>query len=123
MKKKKIITFAVIIIVVAGLISLLVVQAKKPGKYDSFAQCVADSGAKFYGAWWCKHCQTQKAVFGKSAKLLPYVECQTPDSKPMQQCEDLNITGYPTWIFADGTRTSGQQTFQQLADKTSCAIQ
>ncbi len=123
MKKKQIITFAVIILVVAGLISLLVVQAKKPGKYDTFAQCISDSGAKFYGAWWCPHCQATKAMFGKSAKLLPYVECSTPDSKPIQQCTDLGIKGYPTWKFADGSELSGERTMTELAEKTNCAIQ
>ncbi len=50
----------------------------KPGISTDFATCIKDSGAKFYGAFWCSHCQEQKAMFGKSSKLLPYVECSTP---------------------------------------------
>lgn len=123
MKKRNIITFAIVIFVVAGLVSLLVIQAKKPGKYDTLAQCINDSGAKFYGAWWCPHCQATKAMFGKSAKLLPYVECSTPDSKPTRQCTDAGIQGYPTWVFADGTRVSGERTMAELAEKTNCSIQ
>ncbi len=105
---------------IAALIAFLMVQAKKPGKYDQFAQCISDSGAKFYGAWWCPHCQSQKAIFGKSSRLLPYVECQNRDRSPIQTCIDEDVKNYPTWIFADGTRVTGKQTFEQLATETSC---
>ena len=123
--KKKNNTWTWIIVtvaVIAGLVTFLVIEGKKPGKYDDFAQCISDSGAKFYGAWWCPHCQAQKSLFGKSAKKLPYVECQTPDSKPTQQCNDLGIANYPTWIFADGTKETGEKTFTQLAEKTNCPL-
>lgn len=34
------------------------------------------AGAHMYGAFWCGHCQEQKAMFGKQAQAdLPYVEC------------------------------------------------
>lgn len=107
------------IILIGG---LLVVNAKTPGKYDAFAQCIADSGAKFYGAYWCPHCQAQKTTFGKSAKKLPYVECALSQDKQTQICIDKNIQSYPTWEFPDGTRVTGQQTFEELAAKTSCAV-
>lgn len=110
------------VVVVGALVSLLVVQAQKPGKYDNLAQCISDSGAKFYGAWWCPHCQATKAMFGKSAAKLPYVECSTPDRKTTQECIDNNIQGYPTWVFTDGTRLSGERTMEELAAKTSCEI-
>lgn len=35
-----------------------------------------EAGAKFYGAFWCSHCQDQKVAFGKEAQMdLPYIEC------------------------------------------------
>lgn len=108
------------LVIISVVIGFLVVQAKKPGKYDNFAQCISDSGAKFYGTWWCPHCQAQKALFGKSAQLLPYEECQTRSRKNTQICIEKEITSYPTWIFADGARVSGEQTFDQLASYTSC---
>ncbi|MEK7133297.1 MAG: hypothetical protein AAB771_01260, partial [Patescibacteria group bacterium] len=52
-------------------IYFLVSANSKPGKLDEFTQCLKDKGAVFYGAFWCPHCQNQKAMFGKSAKLLP----------------------------------------------------
>lgn len=110
------------IIIIGGLIALLVREGQKPGKYDDFAQCINDSGAKFYGAFWCPHCQNQKAIFGRSAKLLPYIECSERDGKgQLPICKDAGIEGYPTWVFADGTRQSGELSFDLLASKTGCA--
>ncbi len=123
MKIKKIIPWTIGVIVIGGFVSLLVVQAQKPGKYDNLAQCLNDKGAKFYGAFWCPHCQATKAMFGKSAKLLPYIECSTADGKSqLPICADKDIKGYPTWIFADESRLSGEQTIQALSEKTNCPI-
>ncbi len=94
-----------------------------PGKYDEFATCLKDKGAVFYGAFWCPHCQNTKKLFGSSAKLLPYVECSTADGKgQLQSCKDKNISGYPTWEFADGSRLNGELTLEQLAEKTACIL-
>lgn len=94
-----------------------------PGKYDEFAICLKDKGAVFYGAFWCPHCQSQKKLFGTSAKLLPYVECSTPDGNSQTQiCIDKNIEGYPTWEFADGSRLNGEVSFAALAEKTACTV-
>ncbi len=120
---KKIIYWIIAILIVGGLVLLLVREAKKPGKYDTFASCINQSGAKFYGAFWCPHCQATKAMFGKSAKLLPYVECSTADAKgQLPICAEKEIKVYPTWIFADGSRLSGEQSFETLSEKTSCQI-
>jgi hypothetical protein len=108
------------LIIVLAFVAFLVAQAKKPGKYDEFAQCISDSGAKFYGAWWCPHCQNQKAIFGKSAQHLPYVECSDKSRAQTQECTDLGIQSYPTWQFPDGTKETGEKTFAELAAKTNC---
>ena len=108
-----------VIIIIGG---ALIVNAKTPGKYDDFAQCIKDSGTKFYGAYWCPHCQTQKSLFGKSVKKLPYVECALSQDKQTQVCIDQKVESYPTWQFPDGARVTGEQTFEELAAKTSCTI-
>jgi thiol-disulfide isomerase/thioredoxin len=90
--------------------------------YDTFAQCITDAGAKFYGAFWCPHCQAQKKLLGNSKKI-PYTECSTPDGKSMNKvCSDAGIDGYPTWIYKDGTKSDGEQTLAQLSEKTNCAL-
>lgn len=89
----------------------------------SLAQCLADSGAKLYGAFWCSHCRAQKELFGEDAKNLPYIECANPDGKgQLQICKDNNIGGYPTWVFNDTSRVSGGMSLEQLSAKTGCAI-
>ncbi|MCF7815983.1 MAG: hypothetical protein K9M10_01030 [Candidatus Pacebacteria bacterium] len=91
-------------------------------QYDSFAQCIADAGAKFYGAYWCPHCQEQEELFDNS-KYLPYIECSTPNGQNQTKtCVDAGITGYPTWIFADGSIANGLQSFEELAGKTNCEL-
>ncbi|MBI2120980.1 MAG: hypothetical protein HYT94_05150 [Parcubacteria group bacterium] len=95
----------------------------EPGKLDAFAQCLTDKGVKFYGAFWCPHCQAQKKLFGSSEKLLPYVECSTPDAQSQTAvCKEKKIEGYPTWEFADGSRESGEVTLEQLSEKSSCPL-
>ena len=96
---KKWIPLFIIIVLVGGVVSFVVYSNARPGKYDTLAQCINKSGATFYGAWWCPHCAAEKADFGKSAKLLPYVECQTADQKQTQACTDAQIEGYPTWVI------------------------
>jgi thiol-disulfide isomerase/thioredoxin len=110
----------IMVLVVAVIAVLIIINKKTPGKYDDLAMCITDSGAKFYGAYWCPHCAATKQMFGKSAKKLPYVECAASQTEQTQICIDNKIEGYPTWIFADGSRLSGELTFAQLAEKTGC---
>lgn len=98
-------------------------SAAAPGKYDEFAQCLGNAGAKFYGAFWCPHCQEQKKLFGNSVDKLPYEECSTPDGKgQLAICKEKGIQSYPTWIFADDSRETGVLSLAKLAEKTSCAL-
>ena len=87
-----------------------------------FAKCLADSGVKMYGASWCSHCQNQKKLFGESFNEIEYIECADPanSNKQAQTCTDADITGYPTWIFADGQRLAGELTLQSLSEKSGC---
>jgi len=110
-------------LLLVALVVWLIVTPGKPGKLDVFATCIKDSGTKFFGTFWCPHCQNQKGMFGRSAKLLPYIECSTPDGKgQLQVCKDAKIEGYPTWEFVDGSRLSGEIALEILAEKTSCTL-
>lgn len=109
-------------IIIAGL-GLTFFVKPGPGQLDSFAQCLGEKGAIFYGAYWCPHCQAQKRMFGKSAELLPYEECSTPNGQAqLQICIDKKIEQYPTWDFADGSRLTGEIPLTQLAEKTGCTL-
>ncbi len=120
--KKGIIWVVIIIFVLVGLFAYPKIGPKSH-KLDQFAICLKDRGAVFYGAFWCPHCQNQKTLFGGSAELLPYVECSTPDGKgQLDICIEKKIQGYPTWVFSDGTRESGELTLERLAEKTACVL-
>ena len=122
--KKKYYWCALFLVVVFLLGGLLYWMMLAPGKYDDLAGCLGGKGVTFYGAFWCPHCAEQKQLFGKSAKLLPYVECSTPDGKAQTAiCISKKIEGYPTWEFADGSRMSAILTPQQLAEKTGCELE
>ncbi len=121
--KAKFAVFIIILVVVIVGGGIFMNSRPQPvGKLDSFAQCLGTNGAKFYGAFWCPHCQDQKAMFGPSKKYLPYIECSTPDRQMLQICKDNNIQGFPTWVFQDESRLSGAVDLATLADKTQCVL-
>lgn len=109
--------------IIVGVIVLIILASKKSVNASDaakLAQCLKDKGAKFYGASWCPHCRSQKAKFGSAASLLPYIECSNPDRSTVKVCSDAKITGYPTWVFADGTTIPGELTLAELKQYSGC---
>jgi hypothetical protein len=122
MQKNTIIWLLVVVLLVAGVVWLIRTPGKA-GSYDELASCIAESGATFYGTFWCPWCQNQKAEFGRSAALLPYVECSTPDGRgQLPVCTEAGVEAYPTWVFPDGTRETGMVPMERLAEITGCQI-
>jgi len=110
-------------VIVIAFVAWLIAAPNKPGKLDAFATCLGTAGVKFYGAFWCPHCQAQKALFGTSAEKLPYIECSTPDGNSQNQtCNAEGIESYPTWVFPNGAREVGVQTLEYLSATTSCPL-
>ena len=106
---KDIIIVVIIILVLALLFGLpFLIENKRsstPQKYDDLAMCLSEQNAIFYGAFWCPRCAEQKLHFGRSAKLLPYIECSTPDGNDqLEICQNEGITSYPTWKFNNEER-------------------
>ncbi len=122
-KKKGILVWTVVVVALAAIIAWAVYSNNGPGKFDDFAQCLKDKGTTFYGAFWCPHCQSQKRMFGSSARLLPYVECSAPDGRTqLPICEEKKVTNYPTWRFTDGSELTGEISLDQLSQKTGCVL-
>lgn len=70
-------------------------------RLQALASHLRDSGARFYGAYWCGSCEEQKRLFGSSAQHLPYIEC-TPSGRHgmlAPACISARINSYPTWII------------------------
>jgi uncharacterized membrane protein/glutaredoxin len=104
------------------ILTLWINSSMKPGAHDDFAQCVTDSGAKMYGAYWCPHCKQQKATFGKSFKKIDYVECALPNNGVNPLCKKAGIEGYPTWIFADQEKVGGKLSLEKISEITNCKL-
>lgn len=98
-------------------------KQSEPGKYDIFASCLTEAGAKFYGSFQCTHCTTQKAMFGNSINKVNYIECGPLGGPQNAVCQQAKITAYPTWTFADGSSQQGVLSFEQLSQKTNCGLQ
>lgn len=112
----KFIVFVIGLVVILIGIGLATNKAQAPGKYDDFAKSLKNNGAQFFGAFWCPHCQAQKAEFGSSKQYLPYIECSNPDNSQTKICADNKIESFPTWKFKNGI------TLTSSADPVVCAI-
>jgi hypothetical protein len=116
--------YALLIVAAFGVVYYL--GTRHQHKYDAFAKCLTDRGVKMYGAWWCPHCQEQKAKFGATSfKLAPYVECgvQGDTSVRTQVCKDEGIQHYPTWQFPPtGERVERVFELEDLSERTGCAL-
>jgi thiol-disulfide isomerase/thioredoxin len=104
MKKTNIIITVgiVIVVIIAFIIASRV--SNVPSRFTPFAQGLKDSGLKFYGAFWCPHCQAQEKQFEMSRQSLEkmglYTECSLSDGKGQTIiCTDKKIESYPTWVY------------------------
>lgn len=91
-----------------------------PEKLEALAKCLSETGAKFYGAFWCGWCNKQKELFGEAAQHLPYVECSDEETRQMlPECQQAGVTSFPTWEF-EGEKVSGFKDLEGLAKLSGC---
>ena len=111
-----------IVIAVAVLALWLMAGVRAPKQsalaLQSFAQCLTDKGFTMYGAYWCPHCQNEKALFGEAFDRVQYVEC----TKEPARCTAAGIEGFPTWVTDDGRRFQGEQGLERLSEASGCRI-
>ena len=101
--------------IVAGAFVFAGVAAPVTPYQQALAQHLAKSGATFYGAYWCPHCQEQKALFGGAASSLPYVECDPKGAGAQTgRCELAGVRVFPTWVIGS-ERREGVQSLDELA--------
>ncbi len=135
MSDKSLISGALVLIIAVGAILYFVsgnpsatspltpttLEGEASGPNLALAQCLKESGAVFYGAFWCPHCKKQKELFGAAVSALPYIECSTADGNSQTPiCAAKGIKSYPTWKFADGSELTGEVALDKLAEKASC---
>jgi hypothetical protein len=114
-----------LVLIALLLVSLLLISGCSTNESkDNFAKCFTESGATFYGAYWCSHCADQKKIIGPSMKHIKYVECSLPNrAGQTEACKEANIQTYPTWEFGDKSRATGIYTLEQLAQKSGCNLE
>ena len=120
---RRIAIYAALIAAVLGLAYYL--DNRSQHKHDAFARCLADRGAKMYGAYWCPHCVEQKEKFSASFEYAPYVECGIKGDLHgvAQVCKDEGIKHYPTWQFPPtGERIERVFSLEELSDRTGCSL-
>lgn len=111
------------LIIILTLLFLLIFNYYLPPKQqqEQIAKCLTEKGVKFYGAYWCSHCAKQKQLFGNAIKYVDYIECSLPEKKGQTPiCIEQGIKTYPTWIFPDGTRLTGEQSLETLKTQAGC---
>jgi uncharacterized membrane protein len=109
-----------VVLVIALHLHYAGVWGKSSGPEDPTVRALAEhltkTGAKFYGAFWCPACESQKELFGSSMHRLPYVECSPAGRRgpPATICTVMGIETFPTWII-NGQRIVGRLSLSDLA--------
>src|SRR5216684_4901870 len=113
-----------LVVVVAAWAGYYFLYYQKPvSTLDGFAQCLKAKGTRMYGAWWCPHCADQKEMFGYAFQYVNYVECSPKELRTATpECTQAGVKNFPTWQFADGSRTEGAQPLSVLSEKTGCSL-
>ena len=106
---------AAVVAVVGG----AAIFASYPGGATAYqaelARHLARNQAVMYGAYWCPHCQEQKAKFGPAASDVPYVECDPRGAGARPDlCANARVHSYPTWVIGS-ERREGVLTLEELA--------
>jgi thiol-disulfide isomerase/thioredoxin len=113
----------VVVLVVGGFFLFSGGKKYSQEELDKFANCISDSGAKMYGAFWCPKCAKQKKMFGSSVQYFKEIECDPRgENEQSELCIEKNVEKYPDWEFADGSRKVGILSFEELAEETGCAM-
>lgn len=95
--------------------------AAEDPEITKIAQCLADKGAKMYGAVWCGHCANQKKAFGEAFELINYVECDAnTDLEGAKECVEKKIMSVPAWDIPGQDLITGEHTPEELAELAGC---
>ena len=106
---------AAAVAIVVGVVVFAVAPPAGTPYQEALARHLAKSGAVFYGAYWCPHCQEQKERFGGAAAALPYVECDPKGERSQtERCRAAGVKVFPTWVLG-AERREGVQALDELA--------
>ncbi|MBI2452144.1 hypothetical protein HYV50_03640 [Candidatus Pacearchaeota archaeon] len=118
-RTKVLVTFIVVIFLVAGLYIFTDWFSKVTGYFSGeseklkLSKCLSNQGAEFYGTTLCAECEKQKEIFGDNFKLITYVDCGEDKSL----CP--NIREIPAWYINKNIHY-GFKNLTQLEEISGC---
>ena len=120
-KTRVIVTFAILIVLVAGLyvfsnwFSLITGYTLGEDEKVVLAQCLDGKGARLYTSSTCPNCEDQIEIFGDAAAaFLNVVECNDAEVCPAER-------GVPAWRI-NGEFYYGKKTFNELYEISGCGV-
>jgi thiol-disulfide isomerase/thioredoxin len=87
-------------LILISAVALILTSCGNTTQYSNLTACLQKNQVVMFGASWCPHCASQKKLFGKSVKELPYFEC-SKNGEQVKECNDRAISSYPTWQFPE----------------------
>jgi hypothetical protein len=92
------------------------ISTKSGAAEIALAEHLTKTGAKMYGAHWCKYCHKQKQAFGATAwPKIAYIECANGGANANPgACQKAGIKAYPTWEI-NGKQYAGTMSLFKLA--------
>jgi len=120
-KTKLLMTFSILIIMVAGLYVATDWFSKVTGFFtedetQKLASCLNERGTEFYTSNYCADCNQQLKVFGSSINQVRTRDC----GKEMENCP--NIRSIPAW-YINGEINYGVKTIDELREISDCLIE
>ena len=112
MKKKSLISLAVIAVVV--IIAVIILTRSHPQPSGNVAQCLGEK-AILYVQLGCHACELQEDYFGEDYQYLNVVDCFFEREK----CIEEGIQATPTWII-DGVQYKGARSVDELKELAGC---
>ena len=114
-KKNALITVLIIVVILAIAGVIIYIKSNSNSAVSAqLAQCIG-SHSQIYVQLGCHFCAEQEALFGDSFKYLNSTDCYYNASI----CNQLGISGTPTWII-NGKQYLGVQSIDQLKNLTGC---
>ncbi|MBX4196006.1 hypothetical protein KW805_00250 [Candidatus Pacearchaeota archaeon] len=117
-RRRLYVTFAVLVILVAGLYLFTDWFSKVTGYLSGedeslkLAQCLKNKGSEFYTSATCADCEKQERVFGNAFGEISFIDCTD-----MNQCK--NIRSVPAW-YINNSVVYGFKTLDQLRVLSGC---
>jgi len=112
MKKKSLVSLAVVIAVI--IIAIIILTRSHPQTNGNVAKCLGEKST-LYIQLGCHACELQKDYFGEDYKDLTVVDCFFEKEK----CIADNIEATPTWII-DGVKYKGTRSIEDLKQLAGC---